>query len=204
MARPLSDAVIAALDNDVKRLALFMHGEFRSADVFFWTGIGNKSWAGHTWVGKGGLIDVSVVPESTEVMAAQVVLTVSGITPATIATVLQEGGHDLTGDLWLAFLDASDAVIADPILLDRGLLDQCQIIEKVDGPVVQLIYQNRLADLERPRLLNYTDADQQRLHPGDLGFEFVASVQEWTGRWGPIGGQAIAAPAPQPQSRGGK
>jgi len=200
MSRNLTPAVIAQLAASSKKLAILMHGQFKSADAYFWTGIGTLDWNGHTWLGSGALIDISVVPETTEIMASQIMITLSGIDSSLLALMLQEGGHNFTGDLWLAFFDGNDQLIDDPIQIDRGLYDYSELVEKADGSVLQIFYQNQLADLERPRLLNYTDADQQRLSPGDRGFEFVPKVQDWSGRWGP---SAVSAPPPPP-SGGGK
>jgi hypothetical protein len=183
-SRPMTSAVLAALIASAKRPVLFYYGEFASGAVYAWTGLGPRVWNGETWLGTGGLIQLGSVPETTDVMAQQVVITVSGIDPETLALVLNEGGHNLAGKVWLGFLDDSGAVVADPLLLHAGLLDITEITENVAGPTIQLTYQNRLADFERPRLYNYTSADQQRISPGDTGFDFAPAAQEFNGSWG--------------------
>jgi hypothetical protein len=39
--------------------------------------------------------------------------------------------------------------------------------------------------LERPKILRYTNEDQQRLHPGDKFFEYQADLVDRDFNWGP-------------------
>lgn len=196
MARPITTAMAAQLVAAAKSVALFMQAQFASGTIYLWTGLGTKVWNGQTWSGMGsagsgpGMLSVQLGGESVAIASAQTIFTLSGINPALLSLVLTEGGHNLTGTMWFACLDGSGNVIGDPLPVDSGLLDQIEIVETVLGPAIKFTYQNRLADLERPRLRYYTDTDQQELSPGDLGFQFVPQVQEWTGTWGTANGNS--------------
>ena len=37
---------------------------------------------------------------------------------------------------------------------------------------------SRLADWDRPRKILYTDSQQQKLHPGDKGMEFIPQISK--------------------------
>jgi hypothetical protein len=49
---------------------------------------------------------------------------------------------------------------------------------------IQITYESRLIDLNRAREWRYTHESQQQISPGDLGFEYVAGLQEREIRWG--------------------
>jgi hypothetical protein len=56
--------------------------------------------------------------------------------------------------------------------------------EQAETATVSISYEGRLIDLERPRARRYTHDDQQIDFPGDRGFEYVPTLQEWNGVWG--------------------
>jgi hypothetical protein len=182
--RIITPAVAAQIAAQVKHIAVLMEGNFKDGVVRFWTGYGNITWDNKLWTGSGTLISIETIPETIEIAAQDVVISLSGCPPEVMAIALTQGGHNLNSTLWLAFLDANAAIIADPVQLYRGLLDVMEISETVDAPILRITYQNRLADIERPRLWNYTDSDQQKRFPGDTGFSHISNALNWSGKWG--------------------
>jgi hypothetical protein len=55
-----------------------------------------------------------------------------------------------------------------------------------DGQEASIIMsaENKLVDFRRPREVRYTQEEQENLHPGDLGLEFVTAIQEKQIYWG--------------------
>jgi hypothetical protein len=81
-------------------------------------------------------------------------------------------------------MNTSNQVIVDPYLAFEGRLDIPSIQEDGDNSIITISYESRLIDLERSREIRYTHEEQTRLFPGDLGFEYVASMQEKEVLWG--------------------
>jgi len=57
----------------------------------------------------------------------------------------------------------------------------------VDGPetsTIELLVENKLIDLERARIARYTSGYQKSVYPGDLGLDFVESLQDKDIVWG--------------------
>jgi len=52
------------------------------------------------------------------------------------------------------------------------------IVENGETAEVSLTGESRLIDLERPRVRRWTSEDQKSLYSGDLGFDFLNSIQE--------------------------
>jgi hypothetical protein len=98
--------------------------------------------------------------------------------------VVSEPIQGQRAQLWLGFLDENFALITDPVLIFDGRMDTLEITDGGPTAVISLAVENRLRDLERPRLRRYTDADQQSRYPGDRGLEYVPSVQNLDIPWG--------------------
>ncbi len=56
--------------------------------------------------------------------------------------------------------------------------------ETADTCTVQLTLENKLVDLERARVARFTSAYQKSLYSGDLGLDFVESLQDKEIVWG--------------------
>ena len=184
MSRTLTAEALAQILAQAKMVAVFFEGDFASGPVRLWSGLGDLDWNGQTWSGAGDLGTISPILESTDVQANGVRVTLSGIPSASLSLALQEARRGQTGTLWIAFLDDTGAVVADPYIAFSGRLDQPQIEDGGDTAAISIAYENRLIDLERPREWRFDHEDQQITYPGDLGFEFVASIQQWNGQWG--------------------
>lgn len=182
--RDLTPSFLTALDADVVDLALFFEGEFNSGTVYLWTGIGLKDWNGQTWQGAGQLIGISQIEETDKVQANGVTVTLSGVDTANIALVIDEARQGLKGRVWVAILDASGNIIADPFQPFVGRLDVPQISENGQTATISISYESKLIDLQKPRNWRYTDESQKTIHPDDLFFEYVTSIQDKKLTWG--------------------
>ncbi|MBM3855051.1 MAG: hypothetical protein FJ399_18165 [Verrucomicrobia bacterium] len=187
MARDLPSAVASAIAGVVVKYAFFAEFAFASGTVRLWSGTGDKSWAGNTWTGAGDFGSITPVDETTEVTAAGLTFTLSGIPPSTLALALGDNYRGKPCKLWLAVLDAADAVL-DAYQLFAGRMDVMSIEDGAETGAIRLAAENRLIDLARARALRYTDAEQRRLFPGDLGLEYIANLAEKPLNWGIPGG----------------
>lgn len=184
-ARGLTPAMAAAIAAGTVRVALFYEGEFNGGTVRFWSGVGPKTWNGQTWTGGGNLVGITPLDETAQLRSVGFTAYLSGMKASNIATALGAVRQGKPGTLWLAVLDASDAIIADPYQLQRGRLDVALIEDQGDTARISIQYESRLVDLERARTRRYTTEDQAIDYPDDLGFEFVPQLQDRVILWGP-------------------
>jgi len=140
-------------------------------------------WNGYTWKGLGEFGSMEAVQEGANLEAFGVRLTLSGVDPVNISLALTEHYQGRSCKIWIAPLDSGHQVIADPVLVFDGRMDTMQM-EAGQQAVVTVTAESRLADLERPRVRRYNDADQQWLYPGDLGMQFVEQMVEKELVWG--------------------
>lgn len=158
--------------------------EFDSGTDYLWTGYGDLSWDGQTWLGGGELLGVQPFSESTDITATRAQVTVSGIPSAWISLVLQEDYQGRPATIYFAALDSDGNVIADPAEF-AGRMDQMEINKTGDTMLIRLSIESQLIDLHKPREFRYTDQDQRIDYPGDRGFEYVAGLQDKQLTWGP-------------------
>ncbi len=92
----------------------------------------------------------------------------------------------------------ADQMIADPYLLQRGLLSEAAIEDQGETCTIALQYESRLINLRNPQLRRYTPEDQALDYPGDTGFDKVAGLQDMQLIWG--GPAAASSPLADPSS----
>ena len=192
--RDISNDIQTAITQVQVRPIYLFEGQFISGYLRVWSGIGDFSWNSLTWIGAGSLLSISGINETRDVSANGVVVALSGIPSTLISLALSDGRQGYSGKIYLGFLDDADDLIDDPYLIFDGRLDVISIEEQGETSSITLNYESRLIDLQRSREIRYTDEEQKRLFPGDLGLEFVASLQEQTINWGRGGGKSAGVP----------
>ncbi len=184
MSRPMSPAMLAALQAGHVDAALLFEGRFKNGTINIWTGLGPLEFQEKTWTGAGSLMGMSAVEETDTVQASGVTISLSGVAPENIALALTEMQRGLPGVVYLALFTPAGELIPDPIVWFRGQMDASAIEDSVDAAQIQVSYENELITLEKPREVRYTHEEQLRLYPEDLGLEFIAKMQDTSLPWG--------------------
>ena len=184
MPRAMSNAYLGAIACGLLRPAFFVEAHFVSGPIYVWSGLGQIVWNGQTWTGVGSLGKISTIEEGSTVEAKGTSLSLSGIDPVLLADVLLEFQVGLPAIIWLGLFDASLVLIPDPVCCFAGTMDQPTIDVSGDAATITVNCENRLYEMNVPANRRYTQEDQQRDYPGDLGFQFVNSIQESQIFWG--------------------
>lgn len=184
MTRDLTSAMLAEVTAQLVRPCILFEGEFEGGTVRLWSGLVDLTWNAVVWTGAGQLLGVSAVEETTNVVANGVTVSLSGIPVEFRSAAIDGARQGKPGRVWLGSLDASGALIADPYMLFAGRLDVPEITFGSDTFTITISYESRLIDLTVPREFRYTHESQQALYPGDMGFEFVTTIQDQAIWWG--------------------
>jgi hypothetical protein len=185
VSRDLTAAMEAAITGNRMRRIRFVELEFATGFLRLCTAGHNVIWDGKEWTGAGGLLAVSAVKETRDLVATECVVTLSGLPASIKALALAHARQNKPGRIWEGARDETTGhVIADPKLAFEGRLDVVDIDEPGNTCTVSVTYESRLADLLTPRERRYTHEDQQIDFPGDMGFEFVAGLQDKVLNWG--------------------
>lgn len=185
MARDLTTALGNALLADRVQPIILVKINTSGGDVRVWSGIGDITYSSETYTGVGNFGGISEVEENTDLGAAGISFSLSGIPSEMVAIALDQIQSNRPATVWLGALDLSTgALIADPYQLFSGFTDVPSIDEGPENSIISLTAENKLIDLDRARTRRYTSEDQQIDDPTDLGFDFVPSLQDAQITWG--------------------
>jgi len=177
MTRPMTTAADTAVQAEVVDRTTAVALDFASGMVRLCGAPFDITIDGETFIGVGQLGGISVVEESAELQSYGLTISLQGIPRDSIALALTQSYQGRPGIVWEVPLTAAGLAVADPIVVFRGRMDQ-MTVELGATAAVRVQLQNRLVDWERARIRRYTSEDQQREHPGDLGFAFVSATAE--------------------------
>lgn len=210
MPRSILTEIIDAANKTVVAPFFAVDLEFDSPnELRFWSGVGDLVVGGVTYVGAGNMLSVSEVRESSDLAANGATLTLSGIPSNLIDLAIGEPyqgriarinfgliDYDLLESAFLLKEDGDGLLLESGGRIDlrvtqpanffnlfSGYMDQMNIVDSGDTSTIALSIENKLIDLERPRVRRYTDQSQQSRFPGDLAFEFVNRLQSEEVTW---------------------
>jgi len=181
MSRDIQEVIRNALGGDVINPFFAVELLFDSPnELRFWTGVGDLSYEDHTWTGSGNLMAVSAIEEGSDLAVKGATLTFSGITEQILSLSLAEPYQGRVCNIYLG-ITSNDTALTQ---LFSGYMDQMSISEDADQTTISLTVENKLIDLERPRIARFTSAYQKSVYPGDLGLDFVEDLQDKEIIWG--------------------
>lgn len=185
MARDLTASMQTAVDATSVAPVFFVELDFSSGFVRMWSGYGSYSWDGKTWLGAGQFGEIEAMSEGIDFVANGANLKLSGIPSDLISVALSEYYQGRAATIYLGLFDSSGAIIADPVPIYAAHMDTMEIDEDGETATIIVRVESQAISLKRSREWRYTHEDQQIDYPGDLGFEYVAGLQDKEIIWKP-------------------
>jgi len=156
----------------------------QSEPLYLWTGLGELTTGGKTYIGTGNMLHISEVTETADIRAAGASVTLTGISSDILALAIAQPYQGRLCNIKFGILDANKDILlresALPVLLEdgssidisfgdptglaqlfTGYMDQMNIEESADTCTIQLTIESKLIDLDRPRILRYTSENQK-------------------------------------------
>lgn len=140
------------------------------------------TWGGATYLAAGSLGQIDASEETTE-QARPLRFTVNGLPSATVSLVLSEPVQGRAVSVYVAIFDPDTHQVLDAALEWQGAIDTMQVTEDGQTATVTVAAESAGLDLLRVVPVRYTDIDQQRLFPGDLGLQYITGQAEKTIVW---------------------
>lgn len=203
MARTLTSQQITEITAQNLRPVLFMQALFTSGYIYLWTGIGSISWNGQTWLGVGSFATISAIPETSDIAAVGLKLSLSGIPTALLTSALDEVRQGAPVIIYQGFLTTAGGVVSNPNTAWQGRMDMAEISESGDLSTITISAESRMLDLNRSRERRYEKQDQAIDFPADLGFDYVPGLQELSLVWGKATPTSLPAVVPGGGGSGG-
>lgn len=160
------------------QIVAFVELAFDSGTHRYTTAAHDISWNGYSWVGVGNIASIEPVKDTEALEATGLKLALSGIPTSLVSLALSEHVQGKTAKMWVAGIDSTGAVVADPVLEFQGRVDTLFISDTAESATIGINVESRLADFQRPNARRFTDADQQKAYPGDRFFSHVAAMNE--------------------------
>jgi len=176
--RTLTAPFESAIEADVIRWIWFVKLEFDSGTVGWSSALRPIAFGGYTYLAAGPLGTISTVEEEPGVKSSSVAVTLSGVTETLISVMLAEPYINRPASIYAAVSDENwgfDSTLCK--LMFKGTMDNITGVMG-NNPAFTVNLKSRLGDWERKRSFRYSDADQQRIHPGDLGFNYIPQLSQ--------------------------
>ena len=126
MTRNLTQTASDQVEAEIIPFAVLLELGFDSKPAYLWSGIGELSWDGKTWIGMGDMGTISGVAEATDLADTVIKATLNHIDNQILPDLVSELTEmDPVGRpfiLYLAFFDDQNSV-KEVITLTAGLID---------------------------------------------------------------------------------
>lgn len=152
---------------------------FDSAPVRFWTGYGDKTIGGDTYLGSGNLLSITGIDEVNDLSAKSITLQLSGVPASLVSLALQEPYQRRACKIYFGTTDTTT-----PIEVFSGLMDVMTIEDSGETSVISLTVESKLVRLEKASNWRYTNESQKARYPSDTFFSYVSNLQDRDIVWG--------------------
>ncbi len=169
--RSLSGALTNALAASVVRPRYIAEIDFPSGISRIWTGVGDLSWSGNTYLGAGNVIAVSEIEHASGVEAASMQVTLNGVNSANRSDIFTVDYQNRPVSIWLAFFDENETMIGTPVVARLAYITKADFIEDDDGgQSIVVTVSDEMEDVRTDNVLRYTDAGQAIIDATDTFF----------------------------------
>lgn len=151
---------------------------FDDETVYMTDAFKNITYDSNEYIAVGHFMGFSDIEEAAEVIVSSVTLSLGGIDQVWISRVLNKAYIDRTVKVFKAFLDDSQTLIIDPVLIFEGRMDTPVISEDPESgkSSVNVSATNAWVDFSRTTG-RHTNHEEQQIHfAGDRGFEYASEI----------------------------
>ena len=179
MSRSIPAGILSALAQQSVEPFYAVELKFTSGAVRMWTGYGDRTIDGETYVGTGNLLEISGIEEVADLSAKGITLRLSGVISELVSLALQEPYQGREARILFGVVGVNDYVE-----VFAGLMDVMTIQEDGTSAVIELTVESKLVSLQRPNVRRYTSESHKLRNPGDTFFDFVEQLQDKEIVWG--------------------
>lgn len=179
MARTVPASILSALANPEVSPFYAVELLFDTAPIRLWTGLGDRSIGGNTYLGAGNLLGISGLQEIGDLSAKSATITLSGVDSAIVSVALSEAYQRRVCRIYFGVTGSSDVVE-----VFSGYMNVMSIEDSGETSTISLSVESKLVELGRARVRRYTHESHQSRHANDTFFSYVADLQDKQVVWG--------------------
>lgn len=179
MTRSTPASLLTALSQPEVQPFYAVEMDFDTAPVRFWTGYGDRTISGDTYLGSGNLLSITGLDEVNDLSAKSITLQLSGVPASLVSLALQEPYQNRECKVYFGTTDTTT-----PIEVFSGLMNVMTIEDSGETSVISLTVESKLIRLEKSSNWRYTEGSQKARYSSDTFFNYVADLQDKTLVWG--------------------
>lgn len=136
------------------------------------------TYSSNTYTALGFFLNFDTIEESASISASKITLGLSGVDQQYTNLFLTENYVDRRVVIRKAFIDTSNALIADPVIIFDGRMDNPIITEDTDSGLatIGVTVSNQFVDFEKTPGRYTNHENQQLYYPGDKGFIYASQI----------------------------
>lgn len=181
--KTLSAGQLAAVGGEHVTACHLVQLGFASGTIYVTDAARDIVWGGNTYLGAGRAGSIEAVRETVGGEATGLRFSIAGAIASYLSAALSEHVQGKPARVYVAFLNAAEQLIDDPVLEWEGLTDVMPVQEGGGQSVISVTAESRFAQFARPKVRRHSDADQQAAYPGDRFFEYAAQLVERSIVW---------------------
>lgn len=179
MTRSTPASLLTALSQPEVQPFYAVEMDFDTAPVRFWTGYGDRTISGETYLGSGNLLSISGLDEVNDLSAKSITLQLSGMPTSLVSLALQEPYQNRECKVYFGTTDTTT-----PIEVFSGLMNVMTIEDSGETSVISLTVESKLIRLEKASNWRYTEGSHKARYSSDTFFNYVSDLQDKTLVWG--------------------
>lgn len=175
-----SAVLTAFASGNVGERVFLIDFEFDSGTLYFTTIPNGKTYLGNNYIFMGSIGSVGTIAEGEELDPAEYELVIGSADPVTLATFLNQPAINRKVICREALINNDQSFVESgtdlgPWIYFQGSMQPPTINDSLT-PTITINVTDELADWDRKITSLYTDAEQQRLFPGDNCLEHISNL----------------------------
>jgi len=186
MSRSINANIVSALANPEIEPFYAVKMEFQTSTIFLWTGYGDKTINGESYIGSGNLLSIDGLEEASDLSASGTNIVLNGIDSTILTYALTE---DYQGREVYIYWGVGG--VSEVVEVFSGYMDQMIITDKGETSTIKLSVESKLIILERANIRRYTEGSHSSViategysNTNDSFFRWVAKLQDVQVAWG--------------------
>jgi len=182
MPRGLSADFITSLTADEVKPFYAAELALDGGAVRLWTGYGDATINGDTYLGAGSLLGFSGFDEVNDLSAKSITITLDGLDESILSLSLSTPIRNRKVRVYFGVI-ADDGTFHS-VEIFTGRANKIPFQDDGQSSTINLEVDSKLVILEKASNRRYTHESHQARHPGDTFFSFVADLQDKEMVWG--------------------
>jgi len=179
MSRTVASSLIAAWAGDTAQPYFAVEFALDSGMLRFWSGYGERTIEGQTFLGAGQLIGITGLEEVADLAAAGITVTLNGLPSEIVSAALQEPYQRRKCRVYFG-----DRSVPDVINAFSGKLSKMSIEDSAGSGTISVLVDSKLVEADKASNRRYTSESQKSRHNGDTFFDWTAGLQDADIVWG--------------------